>query len=127
MSGYDERGSLAPLRYPTQHNESLRFTIGVKATYDLQVGNVIVRPEAQLAWQHEAGPGAATIDAGLVSGPGALFSVSDANIGRDSLLMTGGVSVLWNPRTSTYLYYDADLFRREYYSQSFTGGLRMNF
>jgi outer membrane autotransporter protein len=95
--------------------------------YEWKLGNVIVRPEAQLAWQHEYGARSYSIDSALASGAGSLFSVSDTPVGRDSLLFGAGVAVVWNPRTSTYLYYDADLLKKEYNSQSVSGGLRMNF
>jgi autotransporter-associated beta strand protein len=127
LGSYNEIGSLAPLRYPTQHDDSLRSTIGLKALYDFKWGNMVIRPQAQIAWLHEYGNRNATIDASLQSGPGDLFSVSDSNISRDSLQFSGGVSLLFNPHTSTYLFYDADLLRKEYYSQSVTGGLRLSF
>ena len=95
--------------------------------YDWKVGNVIVRPEGQLAWQHEFGDRSYSIDSALASGAGDMFSVADTEIGRDSLLFSAGVAVLWNTRTSTYIYYDTDLLKKEYNSQSVTGGLRMNF
>jgi autotransporter-associated beta strand protein len=127
MNAFRELGSLAPLAYPSQHDDSWRSTVGVHASYDLKLGKFLVRPEAQIAWQHEYGSRAASINASLESGPGTLFSVTDAQTGRDSLLLSGGVSVLFNPHTSTYLFYDADVLRKEYYSQSVTGGLRLSF
>jgi outer membrane autotransporter protein len=127
IDGYTEHGSLAPLRYAGQHIQSIRSSFGLRVAYDWKFGGVVVRPEASLGWQHEYGDRSYSIESGLASGAGSLFSVSDTQIGRDSLLFGGGVAVLWNPRTSTYLYYDADLLKKEYNSQSVSGGLRMNF
>ena len=127
IDGYSEHGSLTPLRYAGQHQASIHSTFGIRMAYEWKLGNVIVRPEAQIAWQHEYGARSYSIDSALASGAGSLFSVSDTPIGRDSLLFGAGVAVLWNPRTSTYLYYDADLLKKEYNSQSVSGGLRMNF
>jgi outer membrane autotransporter protein len=127
IDGFTERGSLAPLRYAGQHQSSIRSTLGLRMAYDWKVGNVVVRPEGEFAWQHEYGDRSYSIDSAFASGAGSMFSVADTILGRDSLLFGGGVSVLWNPRTATYLYYDADLLKKEYYSQSVTGGLRMNF
>jgi outer membrane autotransporter protein len=95
--------------------------------YDWKVGGVLVRPEVSLAWQHEYGDRSYSIDSALASGAGEGFSVADTPVGRDSLLFGAGVAVLWNARTSTYLYYDADLLQKEYNSQSVSGGLRLNF
>ncbi|MEI9892494.1 MAG: autotransporter outer membrane beta-barrel domain-containing protein [Chthoniobacter sp.] len=127
MDGFTEHGSLTPLRYAGQHQSSIRSTFGLQMAYDWKVGNVIVRPEAQLAWQHEFGDRSYSIGSALASGAGDMFSVSDTELGRDSLLFGAGVAVLWNTRTSTYLYYDTDLLKKEYNSQSVTGGLRLNF
>jgi len=127
IDGFTERDSLSPLRYAGQHQSSMRSTFGLRMAYDWKVGGVIVRPEGELAWQHEYGDRSYSIDSAFASGAGSMFSVTDTPLGRDSFLFGGGVSVLWNTRTSTYLYYDADLLKKEYYSQSVTGGLRMNF
>lgn len=127
IDGFTEHGSLTPLRYAGQHQSSIRSNFGLRVAYDWKVGNVLVRPEATLAWQHEYGDRSVTIDSALASGAGDAFSVADTQIGRDSLLFGAGVAVLWNPRTSTYLYYDADLLKKEYNSQSVSGGLRLNF
>ncbi|MDR3403472.1 MAG: autotransporter domain-containing protein [Chthoniobacter sp.] len=127
IDGFTEHGSLTPLRYVGQHQSSIRSTFGLRMAYDWKVGNVIVRPEGQLAWQHEFGDRSYSIDSTLASGAGDMFSVSDSEIGRDSLLFGAGVAVLWNTRTSTYLYYDTDLLKKEYNAQSVTGGLRLNF
>ena len=127
IEGFTEHGSLTPLRYAGQHQTSYRSTLGLHAAYDWKLGNVLVRPEMTLAWQHEYGDRSYSIESALASGAGDAFTVSDTQIGRDSLLFGAGVAVLWNPRTSTYLYYDADLLKKEYNSQSVSGGLRMNF
>lgn len=127
IDGFTERGSLTPLRYAGQHQSSIRSNFGLRVAYDWKVGGVLLRPEATLAWQHEYGDRSYSIDSALASGAGDAFSVSDTQIGRDSLLFGAGVAVLWNPRTSTYLYYDADLLKKEYNSQSVSGGLRLNF
>lgn len=127
INGFTENGSLTPLRYVGQHQASIRSTLGMHASYDWKLGKVIVRPEMSLAWQHEYGDRSFSIESALASGAGNAFTVADTQIGRDSLLFGAGVAVLWNPRTSTYFYYDADLLKKEYNSQSVTGGLRMNF
>lgn len=127
IDGFTERGSLTPMRYLGQHQSSIRSNFGLRVAYDWKMGGVVVRPEVSLAWEHEYGDRSYTIDSALASGAGGVLSVSDTPIGRDSLLFGAGVAVLWNPRTSTYLYYDADLLKKEYNSQSVNGGLRLNF
>ena len=127
MNGFTEHGSLAPLRLATNHGESLRTDVGAKASYDWHVGGAIVRPEVRAAWQHEYGDSTYGITSRLSSGAGADFLVTGPEIGRDSLLLGAGVAVLWNERTSTYVYYDGEVFRSNYSSNIVSGGVRLNF
>ena len=48
-------------------------------------------------------------------------------IGDDSLLVGAGVAVLWNERTSTYVFYDGELLRSNYSSNNVSGGVRLSF
>ena len=127
MNGFTEHGSLAPLRLATNHGESLRTAVGGKAAYDWQVGGVTVRPEARAAWQHECGDSTYGITSRLSNSAGGNFTVASPEVGRDSLLVGAGVAVLWNERTSTYVYYDGDLVRKNYSSHNVSGGVRLSF
>lgn len=126
FSGYGENGSLAPLRYRSQSNTSIRSAIGMKASYEFRREGVVIRPEIRAAWQHEFGDIHQAIESTLASGgPG--FTVQGAEIGRESLLLGLGVAVLWNERTATYLYYDGELLRSNYTSNNVSAGVRMSF
>lgn len=127
IDGYTERGSLAPLNVATQHQDSLRSTLGMKSAYEWNLGHVLVRPELLVAWQHEYGDRNFSIDSTLASGAGTIFTVQDSGLGRDSLLLSGGVSVLWESGTVVYLRYDGDLLRKEYDAYNVSGGVRVNF
>ncbi|MBV9644486.1 MAG: autotransporter outer membrane beta-barrel domain-containing protein, partial [Verrucomicrobia bacterium] len=48
-------------------------------------------------------------------------------IGRDSLLVGAGITVILNDRVSTYLYYDGEFARTNYLSNNVTGGVRISF
>ena len=127
FNSFRERGSLAPLRIANQNEESLRTALGLKASYDWQVGGVIVRPEARAAWQHEFDTSSYALDSRLASGAGNNFTVRGPDIGNDSLLLGGGVAVLWNERTSTYVYYDGEVARTNYNSHNVSAGVRISF
>ena len=55
FGGFTESGSLAPLSYPSQHEESFRTAIGMRGSYDWKIGPIHLVPELRLAWQHEFG------------------------------------------------------------------------
>jgi autotransporter-associated beta strand protein len=125
INSFSETGSLAPLRFPTQHQDSLRTAFGMKASYDWKVGGVIVKPELRAAWQHEYGDSSYAMESSFQSG--GAFTVNGPLIGRDSLLVGAGFAVMWNERTSTYVYYDGELGRTRYDSQNVSGGIRLSF
>ena len=128
FSGFRESGSLAPLQFGGQATDSTRTAIGMKAAYEFRLASgVVVRPEARLAWQHEFADAAEAIDSRLANGGGSVFTVHGVEIGRDSALLGLGVAVLWNDRTSAYLYYDGEVGRSNYQSNNVSGGMRMAF
>ena len=127
FNSFTESGSLAPLKYNDQDTDSIRTAFGMKATYDWKVGNVLVRPELRLAWQHEYGLSAYPIAAGFANGAGSSFTVSGPKIGRDSLLLGAGAAVIWSDRIATYIYYDGELARTNYDSHNISGGIRITF
>ena len=128
LTKFREHGSLAALQFKDQFAESLRTAVGMKASYDWQTGGgVIVRPEVRAAWQHEFGDGDYALDSRLANGAGKNFTVTGPAIGDDSLLVGAGLAVLWNERTSTYVYYDGELLRTHYNSHNVSGGVRLTF
>jgi outer membrane autotransporter protein len=127
LNGFTETGSLAPLRFGDQSVSSIRSALGIKASYDWKIGGVLIKPELRASWQHEYGDSTYSIVASFANGAGTNFSVNGPNIGRDSLLLGAGVAILWNDRISTYIYYDGELARTNYDSQSVSAGLRITF
>jgi outer membrane autotransporter protein len=127
LNGFTETGSLAPLKFNDQSVDSIRTALGIKASYDWKIGGVLIRPELRASWQHEYGDSTYSIVASFANGAGTNFSVNGPSIGRDSFLIGAGVAVLWNDRISTYIYYDGELARTNYDSQSVTAGFRITF
>jgi outer membrane autotransporter protein len=127
LNGFTETGSLAPLRFGDQSVDSIRTALGVKVSYDWKIGSMLIRPEIRASWQHEYGDSTYSIVAGFANGAGNNFTVDGPTIGRDSLLIGAGVAVLWNDRISTYVYYDGELARTNYDSQSVSAGVRITF
>jgi outer membrane autotransporter protein len=127
VSDFTEHGSAAPLHFDSQHQESIRSAFGLKASYDLKCGRVVIKPEVRAAWQHEYGDTNYAIDSSFASGAGDTFTVNGPRIGRDSALIGAGFAVQWNERFTTYVYYDGELGRTNYDSHSVSGGLRLAF
>ncbi|MBV8102094.1 MAG: autotransporter domain-containing protein [Verrucomicrobia bacterium] len=127
LDGFSETGSLAPLKFPDQNTESETTAFGAKATYEWKIGKITLVPQVSAAWQHEYGSVAYQVIAGFASGAGTSFTVNGPEIGRDSLLIGAGVSMIWSDRISTYVFYDGDIARTNYDSHTVTGGFRITF
>jgi outer membrane autotransporter protein len=126
-SDFTEHGSLAPLDVHGGKGESLRTAFGLKASYDLKLGGIVLRPEVRAAWQHEYGDTAYALDSSFANGAADSFTVNGPRIGRDSALLGAGFAIQFNDRCSTYFYYDGELGRTNYQSTSVTGGVRVAF
>jgi autotransporter-associated beta strand protein len=127
LNSAQEHGSLAPLDFPRQHEESITSAFGAKASYDWKIGHVTVRPELRAQWQHEYGITDYAFAARFDGSGGAGFTVQGPAIGRDSMLLGAGFAIAWSERVSTYVYYDAELFRTNYQSNAVSGGVRIEF
>jgi outer membrane autotransporter protein len=127
IDGFTENGSLAPLDIHSTNAESVRTTLGMKASFDWKIGGVIVRPEIRVSWQHEYGDSSYGLDASFANGAGNGFLVNGPEIGRDSLLLGAGVAIQCSERCSTYVYYDGELGRSNYLSTAVSGGIRIAF
>ncbi len=127
FDGFTEHGSLLPLTFNDQDANSSRTALGAKASYDWHLGNILVRPELRVAWQHEFGDTEYSIVSSFANGAGNSFTVVGPQIGRDSLLIGAGAAVLFGERVSIYAYYDGELARTNYSSNNVSAGVRVTF
>jgi len=128
MNGFNETGPFAPLSVGSRTAESSRTSFGVRAYYDAKLsGGIVFRPEARFAWQHEFGDSSYSITSRFVTLGGNPFTVSGPVVGRDSLLISAGFSILWTPSFATYVYYDGEVGRSNFDSHNISGGFRLQF
>ena len=124
---YTETGSLVPLEIQDQNEDSLRSTVGVRASYDIKAGSVIFRPEARAAWLHEYYDQAYPIDARLVSGGGGILTAFGPTVGRDAAQIRAGASAQLSRTFAVYVYYDGIVGRSNYNSNGASGGFSFSF
>jgi outer membrane autotransporter protein len=127
IDDFNEHGSLAPLNIHSQSAESLRSDFGLRASYQWQVGKIVVEPSLRAAWEHEYKYSALPISAGFIGIPGASDTFSGPSEGHDSAIVSAGVSVQWTPAITTYVNYDGQLGRSRYDSNAVTGGVKFSF
>ena len=80
-----------------------------------------------MAWQHEYSNTSYALTSNFATLGGNAFTVSGPQIGRDSLLIGAGVTVVWNSLLSTFVAYDGELARTNTESHSVSGGVRIKF
>jgi len=127
VGGFAETGSDAPLQIQRDHNDSIQTRLGFKANYQWKVGKVVIRPELRASWLHEYGDDKYAIGARFASGAGDVFVVDGSRIGRDGVLLGAGFTVQFNDRVSAYVFYDGDLGRTNYETNSVSGGFSLAF
>jgi outer membrane autotransporter protein len=127
IDSFGEHGSLAPLDIHSQSAESLRTDLGFRASYQWQVGKVLVEPSLRAAWEHEFKYSNLPITAGFAGIPGPSATFFGPSEGHDSAIVSAGVSVQWTPAIATYANYDGQLGRDRYDSNAVTGGVRISF
>ena len=127
LNGFTERGGFAPLYILAKNADSARSALGIRATFDAKVGRVLIRPEVRAAWQHEFGDTSYSLTSGFATLGGNPFTVSGPTTGRDSLLVGAGFSIRLNERFAIYAYYDGEMLRSNYSSNSVSVGFRCQF
>ena len=125
MDGFTERGSLAPLRFGDQSEESLKSAMGLQASYSFRLGKIALKPQLRAQWQHEYLDAARSIGGSFL--PGGAFTVSGPEIGRDSLLLDAGLLAQLTARLGIYAFYTGDLGRENYTLHSVNGGVQFSF
>jgi fibronectin-binding autotransporter adhesin len=127
LDGFSERGSLAPLAIHSQSIESLTSDVGLRASYQLAIGKVLVEPSLRATWEHEYKYSAIPITAGFAEFSAPALTFSGPQIGQDSAVISAGIIVQLTATLSTYLHYDGQVGREHYSSNAVTGGFSWAF
>jgi outer membrane autotransporter protein len=118
INGYNESGSVAPLRIVSQNQDSLRTNLGLSVSYTWKAGKVQLRPSLRASWQHEYFYSALPIDAQFASGAGTVFTVNGPAVGHDNAVIDAGLDVQWTPTIGTYFGYNGQVGRSNYDSHA---------
>jgi autotransporter-associated beta strand protein len=125
LNGFSESGSLSPLTYPTQSQNSLMSRLGLQIDGHLNLGSAVLSPEVTVAWEHEYDDLGGNVEAGF--GAGDSFTVAGPALGQNGVLAGAGVDMAFSKNFSVDLRYQGELNRTELNSQQFGGGLRLGF
>ncbi len=107
-------------------SHSLVSRIGLTFSYEFDLDNVTIVPEASAEWAHEYLDVDRTIVSRLVAVGHTTFAVDGVTPDRDGALLGLGVTAYFGKGFSVYGDYNAEL-RRNYDSHGFTVGIRYEF
>jgi outer membrane autotransporter protein len=127
LDGFTETGSLSPLSYPTQHQDSLRTELGARIAYTAVFNGVTITPQLRIAWQHEFLDSTQSIDSRFAGGGGPTFTVDGPHMSRDRAVVSAGVSARINPAVSVYGFYDGHIGSSDLTSNQFSAGVKIDF
>lgn len=124
---FSEIGSLSPLSYDSQHQDSLRSELGAKLAYTAEFGSMKITPQVRVGWQHEFMDSTQSIDSGFVGGPGGSFSTNGPSMDENRFVMGAGLTVQVTPNFSIYGSYDGHIGSSDYDSNQVTAGIKFDF
>jgi uncharacterized protein YhjY with autotransporter beta-barrel domain len=127
INNFTESGSLAPLQLQNNRSDSFLTQFGAHLGYNWKLPQVTLRPDLQVAWQHEYLDQDRAISSRMANGAGNIFQVTSPEIGRDSVAIDAAVTMQWTRAFATFLAYHGDLARQNYEEHSISGGVSVSF
>jgi outer membrane autotransporter protein len=125
LDSFDETGSLTPLSYPTQDQNSLRSELGLTLAYAADLNGIKVTPQVRIAWQHEFMDSTQSMDSRFIGGTGPTFTVSGPHMDRDRAVLSAGISAEITPSVTIYGFYDGLLGSSNYNSNQVSAGVKI--
>ncbi len=127
LDSFEETGSLTPLSYPTQHQDSLRTELGAKIAYAAVINGITITPQVRIAWQHEFLDSTQSMDSRFMGGSSPTFSVDGPHMDRDRAVLSAGISAQITPSVTIYGFYDGHIDSSAYTSNQFSAGVQIEF
>jgi len=108
---FSERGAgIANLNVDKQDEDSLRTTLGLRLSRDLQTSNhTVITPALNLAYVHEFFDDTAELAAGFADAPAANFKVDGSELDRNRLVVGVGLTGQLNERTTLNIGYNGEI------------------
>ncbi len=111
LDSYTESGGASSLGYDNQRHQSHKGSLGMKLTKQFGEDDDTIRAAIELRcrWVHEFGDAESQVDAHFASDPGAVFTVSDEGVSRDTIVLGTGVQAMLGKNTRLFASYDIGL------------------
>jgi outer membrane autotransporter protein len=111
LDSYTESGGAGSLGFDDQKHESHRGSLGVKLTkqFGKDKDKISVAVQLRGRWIHEFGDADSQVNAHFASDPGTVFTVSDEEVSRDTIVLGTSVHGMLSKNTRLFVSYDASL------------------
>ena len=114
------------LKVNSQKASSLQSGVGARAAYLAKVGNVTVKPQVAVVWQHEYSDNARGLNARLAQGSNTMNFRTD-HLGRDFAVISADLSGRVSNNLVAHVGYTAEVGRSKSSNQGVNLGLRFEF
>jgi len=127
LDSFSETGSLSPLSYPDQHQESLRSELGARIAYNAVINGMKITPQVRIAWQHEFMDSTQSMDSSFAGAFGPTFTVDGPEMNRDRAVVSAGISAQITPTVCVYGFYDGLIGSSNHTSNQVSIGVKIDF
>ncbi|MBU4234030.1 MAG: autotransporter outer membrane beta-barrel domain-containing protein, partial [Proteobacteria bacterium] len=114
------------LKVASQTADSLQTGIGARVSYRAKVGNVTVKPQLAVVWQHEFSNNTRGVDARLAQGSSTMNWRTD-KIGQDFAVVSFALPARVSKNLVAHVGYTAEVGRSKSSNQGINLGLRYEF
>ena len=114
------------LKVRSQTADSLQTGVGARASYQAKVGNVTVKPQLSVVWQHEYSDNTRGLNARLAQGSSTMNFRTD-KLGRNFAVVSADVSARISKKFVAHVGYTAEVGRSNSSNQGVNVGLRFEF
>lgn len=115
------------LKVSSQSASSLQTGLGARASYRAKVGNVTVKPQVSVAWQHEYSGNTRGLNASLAQGSSNMTFRTVSNPGKNFAVVGAEVSARFSKRFVANIGYTGEVGRSNASNHMLNAGLRFEF
>jgi autotransporter-associated beta strand protein len=115
------------LKVASQSATSVQTGLGARASYRGKVGNVTVKPQVSVAWQHEYSDNTRGLNASLAQGSSNMTFNTISNPGKNFAMVNAGVSARFSKRFVANVGYTGEVGRSNAANHGVSAGIRFEF
>ncbi len=125
INAFSETGSLAPLSYDAQGEDSLDSDLGVASSWTWDLNGISLSPSINAAWEHVYSGNLDALSASF--GSGANFTVNGPATGTEAVLVGAGLKAQLSRSFNMYASYQGKIGQTNVTEQNVNAGISLGF